>query len=349
MAISDLQALTNLHDKWWDLCDTDRQVIRLLQTFYRKAENPRVQPRRSWFMKKTGLGVGAISRSLSKLREESWLSSVFRGRKGNLYTVPEWLRKLNLNKHETFFDLYVEDAEKLSQGAPKSDKKTLFQAVKEWAKESVKESVKESISGEHNSLTPEINRLDKTGNLRACGNVHDAARSKQSNRLDSAFLKEVNLEEKSSIEVATIWRNFNFQDGTMVKDHDMRCWLKKHGAIATHCALLACQFEVSRQKRCKTNSKAPGVRFVQSILDKGTWKRIMRQAKNHDTAMNHLVGKNKALYRVNYSSAYIERDYDLDLATTPANRFEEIIERKTGIASRPRKGAFDKYMPKIAC
>ena len=103
--IPDLELLFTLQEDWWEFPSTDRKMLRILQSFYKKNPNARINPRRQWFADKLGLKVCAISRSLSRLRQGGYLETTFRGNKGNRYVLPNWLRKLDLKNPKKWLNI----------------------------------------------------------------------------------------------------------------------------------------------------------------------------------------------------------------------------------------------------
>ena len=313
-----------LGNRWYELTGPEREILRRLQSFYKNEKQgfkKRISPRMGYWSKALNRAERTVSRSLNNLKRLGFIEILRKGQRGSEYELPECLRKIKL---ESTYHLTVEEP----PPDPGICKKN---SVNGGLNGGLNTPSAARENGPPNSLTPEL-----IGNLKTDHISSDA---------DAGFFESIKLEKKSSIEVATIWRGFKFQDGTSVTDNDMRCWLGTKGALATHGAMLAYQFEMQRRKDKGTKTKEPGVRFVQSLITSGKWRRQLVAARNRDTAMQHLRGSQKALYRVNYSSAYIDKQYDIQLDTTHPEQFTEIIFWKTGIKPEMRPNAFDKYIP----
>lgn len=84
-----IPAQSALASTWFDLSDTERQVFNLVRYVQKKSVSCFVQPKIAWFTEKIKVGCRTIKRAIARLRDEGFLTTVFRGRKGNRYIVPD--------------------------------------------------------------------------------------------------------------------------------------------------------------------------------------------------------------------------------------------------------------------
>lgn len=338
----DAEAFLTFHETWFDLTTTQQQILKLLRRFYNLRINPRIRPKIKWLSKTIGVVRETISRALRRLIELGFVIVINRGRRGNEYALPGWMRKLDLNKPRSWMNLDVQTADELFKTPVDSKKKGLVDTLVEKLKVTLKVTSKVTLSPGVNFVTDQPIGISNTGSLGAGGSVHNASRSEHPTNSYDRFLSYLKIEFGGPAEVWSRWKGFRLETGELLTDSDLRQWIQSHGPSAAQGALLAYLAETIRRGRHGTNTAPYGVRYIQRKLTTGSWQHDLNRFFNERTALNHLAKYNpEGFYQVADGRAYFDRERRiwLDLDCDP-ERFEQLLSDRLGVTAKPPKQRF---------
>ena len=326
----------NLIREWFDLSDTQRQVLQLIRHIQSVSKSGHVQPRRQYLADKIGVGVQAVTRAISRLRSLGVIRTTFRGRKGNRSSIPDEVMALDLKNPKSWV---VHSAKNPVETPVDLTEEMIKSLLDDALNDQVNDQVNDSISPMYSSHLPSSNSKDKTGIVRGCGDVHNSS-SCATSPTPSLRPSHGLFNEKTVQEVEDTWRGYILETGEQISQEQLTRW-RMFGPDAVHGALLAYRHELRRradvEKRVqrgyrskRTETRPLSVRWIQASLSQRTWIRMLEAAQNRATALGYVAGSSRIFKQVTYGSVHLPNGSAVGLEVFRPDRFIEYVYQKTG-------------------